>query len=464
MTAVDESWGERWRASWRSPRSLTALIPLAAAGREEVHARLESLAPSFARALAPVDDLHSFRLLAAPAAPGGKGIRILLNSVHDRPLAEHLSRLIAAAGDLLVAALAGAEFSGAPADLPALLVRCRVRENTFHLGAINKSVAEIRAEQRLREAVEAFADERIDRGDWSADTPAEGIRGEIREYVLAQPPGSGLPRGPASPLTFGARSLRFVDLLVTFAFPAIGVLSQYIAIAIRRISPPLMRSGAWLAYALWWVYGAVFTGAAFAGVRLLEKIEPDIVAPPPDPAKVERLENSEDRQPINEVTYWFPVRNTWIRRRLLGVILWGSERGCRHFWTDGELAGIDTIHYARILQVDGGTTMIFLSDYDGSLDRYLSDFTGVGSGAVIPISSSLAGCPKTRWLFQPADPGTFALRLRDLLRLHQLETPVWYSAYPDLSVRDIIANAAVRAGLFAGKMSETDAANWAARL
>lgn len=464
MTAATESWGERLRASWRSPQSLTALIPLVSASREEVQARLEQLAPHTVRALGAVDDLHSFRLLAAPPAPGMAGVRILLNSVHDRPLAEHLPRLVAAAGDLLVAALAGAEFSGRPEDLPGLLVRCRVCENTFHLGAINKPVSEILAERRLREAVEAFADERIERGDWPAGTAAERIRRETRDHILAQPSGADLPRGPAPTITAGAKLLRFGDLLLTFGFPAIGVLARYIAIAIRRIADPAARSAAWLAYALWWIYGAAFTGAAFLGVRFLEKTEPDIVAPPADPAKVARLEDAEDRQPINEVTYWLPVRNTWVRRRLLGVILWGSERGCRHFWTDGELAGIDTIHYARILQVDAGATMIFLSDYDGSLDRYLSDFTSVGSGAVIPISSSLAGCPKTRWLFQPADPGTFGPRLRNLLRLHQLETPVWYNAYSDLSVRDILANAAVRAGLFVAEMSEEAAANWNARL
>ena len=48
--------------------------------------------------------------------------------------------------------------------------------------------------------------------------------------------------------------------------------------------------------------------------------------------------------------------------------------------------------------------MLFMSDYDGSLDRYLLDFMGVGSRAVIPIASSVAGCPKTRWLFGKNDP------------------------------------------------------------
>jgi hypothetical protein len=105
--------------------------------------------------------------------------------------------------------------------------------------------------------------------------------------------------------------------------------------------------------------------------------------------------------------------------------------------------------------------MLFMSDYDGSLDRYLLDFTGVGSRAVIPISSNVKGCPKTRWLYGKDNPTTFGPRLQNLLRTYQLETSVWYNAYPFLTVRDVLVNGAIRDGLFAPAMSEEDAQRWA---
>ena len=105
--------------------------------------------------------------------------------------------------------------------------------------------------------------------------------------------------------------------------------------------------------------------------------------------------------------------------------------------------------------------MLFMSDYDGSLDRYLLDFMGVGSRAVIPISSNVKGCPKTRWLYEKEDPVTFGPRLQNLLRTYQLETSIWYNAYPHLTVRDVLVNAAIRDGLFAPAMSEEDAQTWA---
>jgi len=183
--------------------------------------------------------------------------------------------------------------------------------------------------------------------------------------------------------------------------------------------------------------------------------------PPADAAKVQRLESVEDLSPKNEVTYWFTVRESWIRRVLLAVILKGSEQGCRHFWTDGKLAGIDTIHYARILRLASSRAMLFMSDYDGSLDRYLLDFTGVGSRAVIPIASNVAGSPKTRWLYGEENLTTFGPRLRNLLRTYQLEPSIWYNAYPLLTVRDILVNGTIREGLFAETMGEDDAQRWA---
>ena len=189
-----------------------------------------------------------------------------------------------------------------------------------------------------------------------------------------------------------------------------------------------------------------------------------MAAPAPDEDVLGRLEDSEDHTPKNQVTLWFPVRPTWVRRTLLRTILWASERGCRHLWTDGRLSGIDTIHYARLMQVDGGRSMIFMSDYDGGLNRYLGDFLGEGSNAVIPISSNFHGCPKTRWLYRQQDPDTFGARWRALIRRHQLETTVWYSAYPLLTVTEILANARFREILFASRLTEAEARRWTRRL
>jgi len=271
---------------------------------------------------------------------------------------------------------------------------------------------------------------------------------------------NGLPLGPPPADPPGARLLQFIDLLLTMLFPAMGVLARDMAAAIARVGNALERAATWVAWGLWWLYGGLPTGLALAFVRAVEALERDIVAPPPDPVAVARFEAAEDLHLKNSVTLYLPVKPWWTRRLLLCVILWGSERGTRHFWTAGALADIDTIHYARIFQVDRGRSMLFLSDYDGSLNRYLDDFIGVGSRAVIPISSNLAGCPPTSWLFGQADPATFDGRWRGMIRRYQLEEVIWYSAYPDLAVREVRTNARIRAGLVAGELAEDDARDW----
>jgi hypothetical protein len=459
-----ERLSERLRATWRGPRSLTAIVPIPGASTDVLRARLEALAAPIEAAVAAVPTLHSLRMAAVPAREGEQpGASVLVNLVHDEPPATDVGELVRVAGPLLARALDGAaRFDGDPRGLAALLDRHREREHTVHLGAIGRTVREVHAEHRLREAIQTFADAQLRTGAWDERTSAETMRVEMRAHVLSR--GDGLPTGPAPSAPASARALRAADLIASFAFPAIGVLAPDVHEAIGRIERAPARIAARVAWGLWWLYGGIPTALSLAWVRLLERLEADRVAPPPDEETLRRLEDSEDRRPKNVVTLWLPVRPTLARRMLLGSILWGAERGCRHVWTDGRLAGIETIHYARIMQVDRGRTMLFMSEYDGGLARYLDDFVGVGHRAVLPISSNLDGCPKTRWLFWQDDPSTFDARWRGLIRRYQLETPVWYSAYPRLTVREILANARIRQGLFATSLSEHDAREWVRRL
>ncbi|MHB9005540.1 MAG: hypothetical protein ACYDC1_01265 [Limisphaerales bacterium] len=450
----------RWRLRWRSPASWTALLPLPGADEDPVRVRLKALDPAFIAALSRVDGVHFFRLVVVPpVVSAGQGVRLLLNVVHDGMPAGHLSALCDAVGPLLLEAMAEAKVPGGLAGLPEYLHRHRVKENTFFIGAVGKTVLEIRREQEVRERLEELVDRQDVTGEAARFATIEARRQALRAELALRFPG---PHGRSGdPMAAVGRGL---DLLLTFLFfPIIGVLGRDLAETVNRTKGRVRRALAWILCGVWWVYGALFTGLAMALVRVLEWIETDVEAPLPDEEQLARLENAEDRIPRNELTVWFPVRNTWIGRRLLAVILFGSERGVRHFWTQGRLAGAENIHYARLLQVDKGRHLIFMSDYEGAFDRYIDHFVGVGghSRAVVPISSRLEGCPKTRWLYLQEDPPRFRRRWRNLIRLHQLKAIVWYSAYPFLSANEILANARLWDGLWAERLDEEDARAWA---
>jgi hypothetical protein len=56
-----------------------------------------------------------------------------------------------------------------------------------------------------------------------------------------------------------------------------------------------------------------------------------------------------------------------------------------------------------------------------------------------------------------------AATFKQWARTFQVETPIWYSAYPDLTVTNILGNAKIREGA-AGAMTEAEARAWLARL
>lgn len=315
----DETWYERLVAPWRGPRSFTAIVPVEGASEDGLKSELSARAKEIQEAVHAVDDLHAFRLVVIPAdAEESQPVRVLFNSIHDYPLRQHLEQL----ADRTVSMLAPTFRSGSStAEFIALLLRHRVQENTYHLGAINHSLAQIRANARLVEVIEGFLDQQEWSGEWRRDRSPTEIKETIRRHVVSVAGAELLPTGPMPGLSPSGRFLRFLSLLVTFAFPLIGVLAVHIAAAIRRIEDPAVRGLAWVSYGLWWLYGGIWTGLAMLGVRLVEWLEPDSEAPAPDGAKVERIEATEDLTQKNAVALWFTVRPTLARRILTRVIL-----------------------------------------------------------------------------------------------------------------------------------------------
>ncbi|WP_145168256.1 hypothetical protein [Planctomycetes bacterium Pla133] len=429
--------------------------------------RVRRLEPDLVQRLGEVSDLHFLRLVVVPADERtGQGLRLLLNVIHDRPLDEHLADLTRRAGDVLIDMLGSTAPSGRPMDLPPFLLQHRVRDDALYIGAVGRTVQEIQAERRLRDALAERVDREEASGRWES-LDAEAARRELRAIARTEWTGPEFPLGRLPRPTRSQRTLKLVDLaLVLTLFPIIGVLGYDLMDAVRRMEPgpkrALTRMGAWI----WWLWGAIPTAVAFLVVRGLELWERPLEAPGPTEAELQALEQAEDERPRNELTVWFPVRDNWLSRVLLRVILFGAERGTRHFWADGALAGARNIHYARILQVDGGRSMIFMSDYEGSFDAYIDHFVGIGGNhrAVVPISSRLAGCPKTRWLYLQDDPPSFRPGWKQLIRTYQTDASVWYSAYPDLTCNDVLNHAAIRDGLFADELSDQEARAWARRI
>lgn len=356
--------------------------------------------------------VHFLRLFVVEPEhdPGGRPrpARLILSLVFDGTATDTLTAWVGLAGDELVGILAHCT-GGPPAPahvVPFLLARS-VRPDTYHVGTPGSTVSQIREERALAEAVREFVRCRFHDAGPGVD-PAQ-VRREALAFIRSRP---DLPqqRRPGPPIVDGVRQL--ADFAVTGAVVAAGV-------------------------------GLAGPGAAL--VRYLEATEPDVVVRQDDDA-VARLEAVEDLDVQNQFTMVASVRDSEARRLLLRTTLFLSDGYSKFVANTGQLVGVETIHYARIHQFDGGRRFLFMSDFDGSWSRYLFDFLTTGSFAVVPNWANLLGCPKTEFLLRPG-PG-FSQRFLPFTRARQVRTDVWYSAYPGLTVTDIGRHAEIRRGLF----------------
>ena len=207
----------------------------------------------------------------------------------------------------------------------------------------------------------------------------------------------------------------------------------------------------------------VLAVAALAVVRLrvLEQTDPELCSRPPreSVADLARLED-------HDVTNQFSAMGTlkpgplrlWTTRLVLYLIDWAA----RHIYKRGRLARVRSIHFARWVFLDGRRRVIFLSNYDGSVESYMDDFINkVGFGLNVVFGNGI-GYPRVRWLL--LDGCHDERKFKDYLRRHQMPTQVWYKAYPGLTAVDLERNGRLRQGLDASSLSERAAREWVALL
>ena len=169
----------------------------------------------------------------------------------------------------------------------------------------------------------------------------------------------------------------------------------------------------------------------------------------------------EDQTGQNQLTHLVDIKPGTFRRRSLKVVLWLIHLLAQILYNKGSLGGIPSIHFARWVFIDNDRRLLFTSNYDGSWESYLGDFTDKAAQGLTAVWSNTIGFPRANDLTDAGarDEQPFKGWVRD----HQLPTQVWYSAYPDLSVNNINNNSRIRADLFR-PLSEKALARWFRRL
>ncbi|MBT8235986.1 MAG: hypothetical protein KJO04_07320 [Bacteroidia bacterium] len=138
-------------------------------------------------------------------------------------------------------------------------------------------------------------------------------------------------------------------------------------------------------------------------------------------------------------------------------------------YVEGTLLNIPTIHFARWVLFDDNKRVLFFSNFDGSWQQYLGDFIDQSGWGLSAIFSNTTIFPRTNWLgitgilsmnnFMPKSKTFFPGGAYDeehflaWSRSTELPTDIWYSAYPDLSIKNVNNNSRIRS-LLAQNLSE----------
>jgi len=306
----------------------------------------------------------------------------------------------------------------------------RVPASAFYRGHAGRTVPQIHYEADLRHRLGLFLDEH--RATWAGLDPL-GVREEIREAFaddLRRPP-PGPTRMSRWGKAWGAAGLAVGGLARLPVF----LLS---ALFLRRLERRDDR------------------------LREKERIpQPTSAQSRAHQAWVRELADMEDVAVQNQLTHLVAISRGRVRRFLIRSVLFAIDRLARLVYDRGRLGGITSIHFARWAIVDDGRFLLFMSNYDGSWEDYLGEFIDRASVGLTAVWSNTVGFPHTEWLVHRGSRNANAFKA--WARTHQLRTQVWYSAYPELTVRNVNENTRVRAGLY-GPMTQSEATAWLALL
>lgn len=309
-------------------------------------------------------------------------------------------------------------------DLLAWMLAHDMPPAASYVNWVGRSVRQIREESALQRALSA----RVPREPLADGAGAGRIHQSLRAFVEAEIRAGHLVLTPPETTPPAWQVAQWVNLL---SVPLLGL----------AVLPLLIVLLPLLIYQL----------------RTHEQRDPEICPRPPT-AALQALQVLEDYDVSNQYSALGPVKPGRFRRWLVSSLLVLIDYACRHVFTRGYLARVQTIHFAHWTFLDDKTRMVFTSNYDGSHQGYMDDFINKVAWGLNLVFSNGVGWPRTRWLI--LDGAHSEQPFKYYQRRHQIPTQVWYKAYPGLSLTDLQRNQRIRAGLERARMDDAQAQAW----
>ena len=342
----------------------------------------------------------------------------------DGPLRDFLADLSSRAGDGLRKLFAHCEGFAAGGDVLSWMLAHNLPVAASYVNWVGRTVLQIRQESALQRALSS----KVPRDATASGSDAQRVRRDLIAFVDAELRAGRLALTAPEPTSL---NWRLANLLHAIAVPLGGL----IALPLLIVLLPLL----------------------IAPLRKRELGDPEI-CPRPRAELLQELRQLEDRDVANQFTALGAVKPGRFRRWLVTVLLVLIDYACRHVFTRGHLARVQTIHFARWVFVDNKSRVVFASNYDGSHEAYMDDFINKVAWGLNLVFSNGFGWPRTDWLIMRGARREQCFKYYQ--RRHQLPTQVWYKAYRGLALTDLARNRRIRQGLERTQMTDAEALAW----
>lgn len=342
----------------------------------------------------------------------------------DGSARDRLADLAKRAGDGLRAIFSHCEGFDPGSDVLAWMLANDKPIAASYVNWVGRTVLQIKQESALQRVLAA----KLDRRPLASEAEAQHRRRQLLELVEEEIAAGRLALTPAEPTPSGWWLAKITNAIV-------GALFAVLAAPFLILLAPLL----------------------ILALRRREKNDPEI-CPRPDPDSLVELHRLEDYDVTNQYTALGSLKPGKFRLWVVSLVLMAIQYTCRHIFTRGYLARVQTIHFARWVFLDDKTRVLFTSNYDGGHQAYMDDFINkVAWGLNIVFSSGL-GWPQTDYLIKRG--ARREDRFKYYQRRHQLSTQVWYKAYPGLTLNNLQRNALIRRGLERRRMNDAQALAW----
>lgn len=435
------------------PGTLSIVIPVKRDSVAELDRYLRGAgddASPWMRAFEKIGTVHFARwVLIPPSEDGDYGPLLAFESNHDGSLDDQLRDLVVELGPELDTLLRHCEgYTERPAPtygsrLSFLEQHVNTRVSPYRAHP-NLDVKRIRDDITLKQSLAQFVEEERRAGRLPS-APLE-IHRVVKQYAFTQlkhldptPHDRELP----SVAGFYGRIVLLALVLIVLSTAALRE-----ALSLGGAGTALAALGSTVGLAA--LVGAVYFG--FRSFVISVEKEEEVDADKVRARVVEEADTvmrpifyEEDQQTQNALTHLVAVKPDWRRGLILTIMLLAVRLLAATLYVHGKLGSIDSIHCARWIRIDGGKRVLFFSNYDGSWESYLGEFVDKLAYWLTAVWSNTRDFPTTRDMFHSGaqDEEWF----KRWTRKHQLYTHVWYSAYPNTSVQNVLANASLREGL-----------------